>query len=320
MSWIRDRFWSHFVVGWVLVTVVLIRWDGSTRLGLHALPMALIASWAWALHWGRDIRVQVAEGFRAQHHTWNSLLRSWPPHDPSPLHREFVQRMGSAEQYLRAMVRAHRLQRLSIAFTDGWHPGCDGNEAASVSEGRRAHLWLGSNWFGPEQTIHLPVILEHELGHVLRRDTQRSTVLQAAGVFLVVLAAAWLPLSTIVPSVVALRLLYVGWVWHSELACDTRAARACGSEMVILLWRRNTGLLCTLSPLARMKYNLRSAFTHPPYWLRIWWTRRVNAPATSAHPLAVLSDAYDLTPPLERPTNPGWPSAASKREPQADCG
>lgn len=298
MSWIRDRFWSHFVVGWVLAIVVLTRWESGTRLGLHALPMAVIASWAWTLHCVRDRRVQVAEGFRAQHHTWNSLLRSRPPHDPSPFYREFVQRMNHAEQHLRAMARAHRLQRLSIAFTDGWHPGGDGNEAASVSEGRRAHLWLGSNWFGPEQTAHLPVVLEHELGHVLRRDNQRSTVLHAVGVFLVVLVTAWLPVPAAVAAAVALRLLYIGWVWHSELACDARAVRACGPEAVIHLWRRNAGLLRTLSPLARLEHNLRAAFTHPPYGLRIWWARRVTAPAAEPHPLAVPTDPYDLTPPL----------------------
>ncbi|MCQ1577173.1 M48 family metalloprotease [Streptomyces parvus] len=298
MWWIRDRFWSHFVVGWVLTIAVLIRWGSGTHLGLHAVPMAVIASWAWALHCTRDRRVQVAEGFRAQHHTWNSLLRSRPPHDASPFHRAFVQRMSHAEQHLRAVARAHRLQRLSIAFTDGWHPSGDGNEAASVAEGRRAHLWLGSNWFGPKDTMHLPVVLEHELGHVLRRDNQRSTVLQAVGVLLVVLATAWLPLSAAFVTAAALRLLYTVWVWHSELACDARAVRACGRDSVTHLWRRNVNVLRTLSPLARLEHGLRSVPTHPPYRLRIWWAQRVKAPALKPHPLAVPPDAWDRTPPI----------------------
>ncbi|MFD6329225.1 hypothetical protein ACFWGI_06550 [Streptomyces niveus] len=190
------------------------------------------------------------------------------------------------------MARAHHLQRLSIAFTDGWHPDCDGNEAASVSDGRRGHVWLGSDWFGPDETIHLPVVVEHELGHILRRDNQRSTVLQAAGMLLMVLATAWLPLTVAVLTTVALRLLYIGWAWHSELACDTRAVRACGRLPVIFLWRRSTELLRTLPWPARLWHGLRSAPTHPPFRLRIWWAQRITAPAAPApHPLAVLPEA-----------------------------
>ncbi|MCX4681316.1 M48 family metalloprotease [Streptomyces sp. NBC_01433] len=299
MSWIRDRFWSHFVVCWVLTTAVLTRWGSGPDLGLHAIPLAVIASWAWTLHCVRDRRVQVADGFRAQHHTWNSLLRSHPPHDPSPLYREFVQRMSHAEQHLRAVARQYRLQRLSIAFTDGWHPDGDGNDAASISDGRRSHLWLGSNWFGPEETVHLPVVLEHELGHILRRDNQRATVLQAVGVLLVVMATAWLPLPVAVLTAAALRLLYIGWSWRSELACDARAARACGRDSVILLWRRNTELLRTLPRPTRLWHSLRSASTHPPVRLRIWWAQHLSAPAApKPHPLAALPDTHDRIRPL----------------------
>lgn len=298
MGWIRDRFWSHFVVAWVLTIAVITRWGSEAQLGLHAVPMAVIASWAWALHCASDRRAQVAEGFRAQHHTWNRLLRSRPPHDPSPLNT-FVQRMRSTERYLRAVAREHHLQRLSIAFTDGWHPGIDGNEAASISDGRRGHVWLGSNWFGPDETAHLPVVLEHELGHILRRDNQRSTVLQAVGVLLMVLAAAWLPLSVAVLAAAALRLLYIGWAWHSELACDARAVRACGRSPVILLWRRNTELLRTLPQPERLWHGLRSAFTHPPFRLRIWWAQHISAPAApEPHALAVLPGVRRRIPPL----------------------
>ncbi|MGC5266701.1 M48 family metalloprotease [Streptomyces cyaneofuscatus] len=300
MSWIRDHFWSHFVVGWVLTTAIVTQWGSGAHLGLHALPMAVIAGWAWALHGASDRRAQVAEGFRAQHHTWNSLLRSTPSQTPSPhLYNMFVQRMRNTERHLRAVAREHRLQRLSIAFTDGWTLAGDGNEAASVGDGRRAHVWLGSNWFGPDETAHLPVVLEHELGHILRRDNQRSTVLQAVGLFLVVLAAAWLPLPVAILTAAAIRVLYVGWGWWSELACDARAVRACGRDAVILLWGRNTELLRTLPRSARLWHGLRSASTHPPYRLRVRWARRISAPvAPGAHPLAALPDAHDRVPPL----------------------
>lgn len=294
MGWIRDCFWSHFVVGWMLTIAVITRWGSGTGVGLHALPMAAIAGWAWAVHSTGDLRTQVAEGFRAQHHTWNSLLRPSPSHAPSPLCSATVQRMRSTESHLRAVAREHRLQRLSIALIDGWDPDGKANEAASVSEGRRAHVWLGSNWFTPGDTDHLPAVLEHELGHILRRDNTRSTVLQAVGLFLVVLAAAWLPWPLALLSAAALRLLYIAWAWHSELACDARAVRACGRDAVIALWRRDTTLLRTLPPLARPWLVLRSATTHPPYRLPIWWARHLSAPAVpDLHSLAVLPDATD---------------------------
>ncbi|MDG4536844.1 hypothetical protein [Streptomyces sp. AV19] len=116
--------------------------------------------------------------------------------------------------------------------------------------------------------------------------------------FLVVLAAACLPLPVAVLAAAALRLLYIGWVWRCELACDARAVRACGRGSVIALWRRNTDLLCTLPRPVRLWHALRSASTHPPYRLRVWWARRVSAPAVPGpHPLAV-PDASGKIPPL----------------------
>lgn len=290
--WIRQRYWSHFVVGWMVMTALITRRDSGLDLGLDALPMALIASWAWALHSASARRDQAAEGFRAQHHTWNSILRSRPPHDPSPLHTTFVQRMRSTERHLHAVAREHRLHRLTIAFVDGWDPDGHGNEAASLRDGRRAHLWLGSNWFGPQDTVHLPVVLEHELGHILRRDNQRATVVQATGVLLTVLAAAWLPLPLAVLAAAALRLLYIGWSWWAELACDARAVRICGRDAVIALWGFHTALLGAPSRPVRLWNGLRSASTHPPYGLRMWWARRTDAPSSSGlHPLMTRSDA-----------------------------
>lgn len=287
MGWIRARFWSHFVVVWMLTVAVVTQWGSGPHLGLHALPMAVIASWAWAVHCASDRRTEVAEGFRAQHLTWNSLLRTGPLNAPSPLYRTTVQRMQNIERHLQGVARAHRLQRLTIAFSDGWDPAGDGNEAASLRDGRRAHVWLGSNWVGPGDTDHLPAVLEHELGHILRRDNERSTVLQAVGVLLTVLAAAWLPLAVAVLVAAALRLLYTCWVWHSELACDACAVRTCGRDAVIALWGRNTNLLRTLPQPARLGLVLRAASTHPPYRLRTWWAQRVNAPAApGTHPLA----------------------------------
>ncbi|MET7489520.1 M48 family metalloprotease [Streptomyces sp. NPDC005538] len=297
--WIPKRYWSHFLVGWMVLTGVLTRSGSGPHLGLDALPMAVIASWAWALHSASALRAQVAEGFQAQHHTWNSLLRSRPSHDPSPLYSTFVQRMRSTEKHLHAVARKHRLRLLTIAFVDGWDHDGHGNEAASLREGRRAHVWLGSNWFGPQDTVHLPVVLEHELGHILRRDNQRSTVLQATGILLTVLAAAWLPLPLAVSAAVALRLQYIGWSWWTELACDARAVRICGRDAVIALWERHAALLGDPPQPARLWNGLRSASTHPPYALRVWWAHRINAPVTPAsHPLAVPPDAYEKIPPL----------------------
>ncbi|MGW3387369.1 hypothetical protein [Streptomyces cinereoruber] len=207
--------------------------------------------------------------------------------------------MRNIERHLLGVARAHRLQRLTIAFSDGWYPAGDRNEAASLRDGRRAHVWLGSNWVGPDDTDHLPAVLENELGHILRRDNERSTVLQAVGVFLTVLVTAWLPLALAVLAAAALRLLYTGWVWHSEFACDARAVRTCGHVAVIALWRRNTDLLRTLPQSARLGIVLRAAATHPPYRLRVWWALRITAPPGAAsHPLAVLPAVYDTIPPL----------------------
>jgi hypothetical protein len=295
--WIPKRYWSHIIVGWMVLTAVLTRSGSGRPLGLDALPLAVIAGWAWALHSASALRAQVAEGFQAQHHTWNSLLRSGPPHDPSPLYSSFVQRMRSTERHLQAVARRHRLDRLTIAFVDGWDQDGHGNEAASVRDGRRAHVWLGSNWFGPEDTVHLPVVLEHELGHILRRDNQRSTVLQATGVLLTVLAAAWLPLLLAVLAAVAFRLLYIGWSWWTELACDARAVRICGREAVIALWERHTELLGDPPRPVRLWHGLRSASTHPPYGLRMWWARRTDAPSASGpHPLIPLTAADGQAP------------------------
>lgn len=297
LRWIRQRYWSHIFVGWMVMTALLTRRGSETHLGLDALPMAVIASWAWALHCASDLRDQVAEGFRAQHHTWNSHLRSRPPYPPSPLYSAFVQRMRSTERHLHAVARKYRLQRLTIAFVDGWDQDGHGNEAASLRDGRRAHLWLGSNWFGPQDTAHLPVILEHELGHIARRDNQRSTVLQATGVLLTVLTAAWLPLLLAVLAIVVLRLLYIGWSWWTELACDARAVRICGREAVIALWGRHTALLGGLPRPVRLWNGLCSASTHPPYGLRMWWARRTNVPsAVEPHPLTPVSDAEGQVP------------------------
>ncbi|MFF8617176.1 hypothetical protein [Streptomyces sp. NPDC015350] len=303
MGGIQNRFWSHIVVAWILTTAAITQRGSSPHLGLHALPMAVIASWVWAVHCTHDCRTQVAEGFRAQHHTWNSVLRK-PPFDPRPLYDAVTQRMRSTEEYLHAVTRKHRLQQLSIAFIDGWTPNGASNEAASLRDRRRAHIWLGSNWFAPDDTVCLPAVLEHELGHILRHDNQRSTRLQAAGVLLVVLAAAWLPLSHAILTAAALRLLYIGWIWRCELACDARAVRACGRAAVILLWRRNTDLLSTLPRPARLWHSLRSATTHPPYWLRVWWALHISAPAApTSHPLAALPAAYAQT--HRSPRDPG---------------
>ncbi|MEH6376246.1 M48 family metalloprotease [Streptomyces sp. KLMMK] len=296
-GWIRDRFWSHIIAAWMLTIAVITQQGSGPHLGLHALPMAVIASWAWALHRASDCRTLVAEGFRAQHHTWNSLLRARPSHAPGPSYSAVIQRMRSTEDHLRAVARKHRLQRLSIAVIDGWDPAGDANEAASVGDGRRAHLWLGSNWFAPDDTIHLPAVLEHELGHILRRDNQRATALQAAGVFLVVLAAAWASWPVALLTAAALRLLYTGWAWHSELACDARAVRTCGRAPVTALWRHNTHLLRTLPTPARLRLSWKSVPTHPPYRLRLWWAQQVSAPSAAIpHPLATLADASGQAP------------------------
>ncbi|RNG38045.1 hypothetical protein EEJ42_01970 [Streptomyces botrytidirepellens] len=281
----------------MVMTAVITRRESGTHLGLDALPMAVIASWAWALHSASALRALVTEGFRAQHHTWNRLLRSRPPRDPSPLYSTLVQRMRSTERYLHAVARKHRLHQLTIAFVDGWDQDGNGNEAASLHDGRRAHMWLGSHWFGPEDTEHLPVVLEHELGHILRRDNQRSTVVQATGVLLTVLAAAWLPLPLAILAGVALRLLYIGWSWWSELACDARAVRICGRDAVIAVWGRHTALLGEHPRRVRLRHGLRSASTHPPYGLRMWWASRTNAPSSSGpHPLMTLSGADGQAP------------------------
>ncbi|MGW3957580.1 M48 family metalloprotease [Streptomyces sp. NPDC004752] len=295
--WIPKRYWSHIFVGWMVMTAIVTRWESDAHLGLDVLPMAVIASWAWALHRASALRDQVAEGFRAQHHTWNRHLRSRPPHDPSPLYSAFVQRMRSTERHLHAVARAHRLHRLTIAFVDGWDLDGSGYEAASLRDGRRAHVWLGSRWLGPDDTVHLPVVLEHELGHILRRDNQRSTVLQATGVLLTVLAAAWLPLFLTVLAAVVLRLLYIGWSWWTELACDGRAVRICGRDAVIALWKCHTALLGDSSRPVRLWKGLRSASTHPPYGLRMWWARRTDVPSVyEPHPLISLSGAGGQAP------------------------
>ncbi|MFJ5951450.1 hypothetical protein [Streptomyces noursei] len=288
MGWIRDRFWSHIIVAWMLTVAVITQQGSGPHLGLHALPLAVVASWAWALHSDNDRRLQLADGFRAQHWSWNNFLRAPQPADPSPLYRAVVRRMESTERYLSVIARRHRLQRLTIALIDGWSQDGHADDAASLRQGRRAHIWLGSNWFDPRDTSHLPVLLEHELAHVLRNDNARAAVAQAVGMLLTVLAAAWLPLPAAALVAGALLLLYTGWSWWSELACDAQAVRTCGREAVIALWKRNCTLLNSAPRLARLWNGLLSACTHPPYRLRIWWAQHTEAPSTPAsHPLTV---------------------------------
>lgn len=291
IRWIRDRFWSHCIVAWMLMVAIVGRRGDGPHLGLDALPLAVIASWAWALHADSDLRRDIAEGFQAQHQTWNRFLRGRPPLDPSPLYTAVLHRMHATETYLHTIARRHRVQRLTVAFADSWSPLGHPHEAASIRQGRRAHIWLGSNWLGPDDTEHLPVILEHELGHILRRDNQRATALKAAGILLMVLAAAWLALPTAILVTVGLWLLNIIWSWWSELACDARAARLCGRDAVIALWERNTALQHDTPAPVRLWNSARSATTHPPYRLRLWWARHVSASAAVPHPLATPPEA-----------------------------
>ncbi|MCZ1011919.1 hypothetical protein [Streptomyces lydicus] len=297
LRWIRRRYWSHFIVGWIVMTAVITQRGSGPHLGLDALPVAVIASLAWALHSDNDLRLQIADGFHAQHQSWNSILRAPQPADPSPLYRAVVRQMESTERYLGAIARKHRLQRLTIALIDAWSRDAYADEAASLRQGRRAHIWLGSNWFGPETAEHLPVVLEHEVAHVLRCDNSRSTVAQAVGVLLTVLAAAWLPLSAAALTAGALWLLCIARSWWSELACDARAVRACGRDAVIALWMRNSALQRSAPRPARLWNGLLSASTHPPYCLRIWWAQRTRAPFTLApHPLNMPPDVHGQAP------------------------
>ncbi|WUO43280.1 transposase [Streptomyces sp. NBC_00285] len=67
-----------------------------------------------------------------------------------------------------------------------------------------------------------------------------------------------------------LRLLYIGWCWGTELACDARSVRFCGRGAVIALWRRHTALLGARPRRVRLWAVLLSAHTvGPPHWRRL---------------------------------------------------
>ncbi|MER5888065.1 hypothetical protein ABT160_29960 [Streptomyces sp. NPDC001941] len=288
-KFLQGRYWSHLVVTWVMVAVLAKRWSEGAPLGREVVPLAVIAGCAWALHARYDIGRDITIGFHAQQQTWNLHLSTLAPLNPSPPYGQLLHRMRETEHYLHTAVRRHRVQRLTIAFPDPIGYGLP-HEAASLRQGRRAHLWVGTNWLGPEDSEHLPVILEHELGHIQRRDNQRITALQALLILLAILSTAWLtPLAALL-SITALRLLHVAWSWKSELACDDRAVRQCGRDAAIAFWQR-----CALSQparplsgLPRLRNSLRSALSHPPDRLRLWRARRIQGPdGDRSHPLAV---------------------------------
>jgi Zn-dependent protease with chaperone function len=278
MLWsIRQDYWSHLLIGAMVTIAAATRWRSDTHLGLHGLLMAVIAGWARLLHFATDARREIIDGRQASRWTWASVQQAQDEPDASSCRGAEIRRMRTIDEYLSTIAQQHRLQQLTVAVVDRWDQRGHPKEAASIRQGRRAHIWLGSSWLAPEDADHLPVLIEHELGHVLRHDNQSILAVQATGILFVVLAAAWLPFSVAVLVAAVLWLLHTAWCWWKELACDARAVRVCGPDAVIALWAHAIALQVSSPRPVRLWKGLRSARSHPPSRVRIWWARHAVA-------------------------------------------
>lgn len=226
------RYGAHIVV-----TVTVVSQADSTAVHgsqpAAALYAAVIAGGVWAWNGHRINDRGVWAGSMAQTMTWDCYVRPHTPPKDDGLYPALAQRMRETDQYVRAFAAEHGLERISIALP--LERGAFG-EACSTRHGQRGHLWLGTRWFHPRDTRHLPAVLEHELARVRRFDPRKRLIAETAAVAATAFAAGMLPLSAFAVAAVAACLGIGAFRWWGELASDAHAVRACGRALVVGMW------------------------------------------------------------------------------------
>uniref|UniRef100_UPI002F913608 hypothetical protein n=2 Tax=unclassified Kitasatospora TaxID=2633591 RepID=UPI002F913608 len=179
--------------------------------------------------------------------------------------------MRRSRQRVEEFTRIHNLVHVSLGIPA---PTPHGYAEASAlqAEGRR-HISIGHRWLNRDSR-HLPVILEHELAHLRRRDVFRRLFRRAAGSGLAVAAAWGEPLPTAAAVCGALLMAGVAAGWWSELASDRAARRSCGSVAAAAMWREQIEEDRGIPRLRRWAVAGLSLSSHPPLRLRMWLASR----------------------------------------------
>ncbi|MFF4227460.1 hypothetical protein ACFYZH_32060 [Streptomyces abikoensis] len=179
-----------------------------------------------------------------------------------------ISQMRRVEERVEAFAGESGMERISLSVAGGrigtW------NAASSVRFGRRGHVTLGHIWLWPERNAVMPYTLEHELAHLRRHDSHTRTAGAVVGVVLMVLCTGLLPLERAAAALAGLGVLWVAYLWWSELACDRAAARRCGREMAVASWRQELEDARLVPPVRRLFYALWALQSHPPLRLRLW--------------------------------------------------
>jgi hypothetical protein len=276
----------------IVVTAVIASEAASTALygpqAAVALYGALLAAGVWAWHGRYTSDRAVSGGYLAKLATWDLYVHPRTPlKDDDGLYTALAQRMRQTDRHVRAFAAQHGLELISIALPTKREAFGD---ARSTRHGNRGHLWLGTRWFHPRHTHHLPAVLEHELGHLRRRDTRKRLVAETIAVEAAALAAGLLSLPAFALTA------WTAWLgigavhWWSELACDAAAVRACGRSPVAAMWSADLAEERTMPWASRTRNALRALHRHPPLRLRRWFARHAPLPLPDAgHPLAITS-------------------------------
>ncbi|MBH1937852.1 hypothetical protein I5Q34_26880 [Streptomyces sp. AV19] len=179
-----------------------------------------------------------------------------------------ISQMRRVEERVEAFAGESGMERISLSAAGGrigtW------NAASSVRFGRRGHVTLGHVWLRPERNAVMPYTLEHELAHLRRRDSHARLAAASVGVVLMVLCTGLLPLGRAAAALAGLGVLWVAYLWWSELACDRAAARRCGREMAVASWRQELGDARRVPPVRRLFFAFLALRSHPPLRLRLW--------------------------------------------------
>ncbi|MFE7115957.1 M48 family metalloprotease [Streptomyces sp. NPDC057654] len=285
------RYWAWAMVGAVVTAEVLVGPDRPQPVAAVYLALVVGGVWCWERHDRASRAVDV--GLMAQHMTWDGYVRPLAVSPDEPDHIvALAARMRQTEEYVQAFAAGHGLERVSIAVAG--HRLGQVRDASSLRHGNRAHLWLGHRWFTPDATAHLPVLLEHELAHVRRRDNRKRLIGETSAVTVTVGAAGMLPLPSLAFVAGGIVVLLSMSLWWDELACDTAAVRACGRPAAAALWAVELDEARTQPLLRRAGEALLALRTHPPLRLRRRWARLVplgHAATRSGlcHPLAGMA-------------------------------
>ncbi|MEU5053535.1 hypothetical protein [Streptomyces sp. NPDC021096] len=250
------RWWTEpRAAGVIMIAVVagvLQAWSGFSGLGNTVWAGAAGQDMTWRTY--RDPDVMVAkDGGRNEDSQF------------------LIGQMRRVEERVEAFAGETGMERISLSVAGGrigtW------NAASSVRFGRRGHVTLGLIWLWPGRNAVMPYILEHELDHLRRRDSHIRTAAAVVGVVLMVLCMGLLALDRAAAVLAGLGVLWVAYLWWSELACDRAAARRCGREMALASWRQELEDARLLPPVRRLFVAFWALRSHPPVRLRLWLSR-----------------------------------------------